>query len=227
MGLEKLREDIREDSEKQAAQIIAQARSTAREEESKAEAEAKAIVARALGEAQETSKEQFRMVSGARLRARKIIASARDAVVQRSMDSLLESLREIASSGKPSESGRYAKAFAALAKKAVKEVGPGAVLYCRRQDEALGQKIARVAGSIDCIGGAIAESADGLVRADNTFEAIAEEQADRLRAKAHGEIFGTKGKARRAHAGNAQEKPKGRKPILRGHSKKGRNKTQK
>lgn len=187
-GLQAVKAELRKDAEKNAREALEEGDAEAQRILEEARAQAKQIISRAEGEAQQQAAEEASRVSGARLAAGRIVAEAREKAIGQVLASLLGELSESASPRNSSKGG-YGKLFQKLARQGLKEV-EGGVIRCRKQDAPLAKKFGRVGEPIGCKGGLVAESADGRVRLDATFEGLLEEHKDELGSKAHELLFG-------------------------------------
>ncbi len=186
MTLEKLKQEVLSQAERQAKAVIAEAE---REEEQilgEARAKAKAIVdeKQKLGEAQarETAVE---LKASALLQAKRMESEAKEEVVENVLNQVRRELQEISKSKRA-----YEKIFETLAKQAIRALGEKEfVLKVNAKDKKLASKYGRIAGSIDTIGGVIAAKADGTIQINNTFEALLEENEEKLKQKAFEELF--------------------------------------
>ena len=70
------------------------------------------------------------------------------------------------------------------------EAGKGAKIHCSKKDAALAKKLGYAPVEMECAGGALAISQDEKLRADNTLEALFEENEENLRASASELLFG-------------------------------------
>jgi V/A-type H+-transporting ATPase subunit E len=174
METDKIRAAILEKAHKEAEEIVANAKTKAKDlmahakqqKEQRFEEEKKRIIS-------EAQREASRILAQSSLKARQEILKEQDAVINEIIAKTKENLAE-----KTAE----AKAFAILIREAVdafesKEklrlfVSPRDVAIVRKVvegDDGLKEQIAEVAER-DCLGGVIAESMDGMVCIDNTFD---------------------------------------------------------
>lgn len=184
MGLEELRNAIAEKASGDEKGILAEADAEAERIIADAEAQAKRMVAEAAAEARAASADEARKISSANLRARKIVSETQEALVQQAIAGLSKNLAGMRKTHKR----EYEKAFGLLAKQALAEM-PGALIRCSASDAAIAKKFGKVGKAIECSGGLVAESQDGRVRIDNTFDSLVEERRDGLKQKAYRLLF--------------------------------------
>ena len=184
MGIDELKQEISEGTRKQVDKLLEEARAQAKTVVDEARKQAKRIESEGKQKSLKEAEKKKIEVYGAKLQARKITSEAEDAVVRKVFGEMRGQLESFA------ESKDYEKILVKLAKEAVAELGGDAVLLVRKKDAALVKGIAKVSPkSIDCIGGVIAETPDGRVRVNNTFEALLEEHADEIRQKVFEDFF--------------------------------------
>ncbi|MFA6048684.1 MAG: hypothetical protein WC792_01915 [Candidatus Micrarchaeia archaeon] len=192
MGFEKLvremaqstseeEERIREEGRREAAGIISEARR-----------EAEKIRKAALAQAEEAAGRERYALATAGLEAEKIVSDARQAIVARVLSDCRELAFDEITSGK-----NYPALFEALAKSATDAAGKGSKLYCSKNDSGLAKKLGYSPVQLECAGGALAVSSDGQLRADNTLEALFEENEESLRSRAMELMFGNVKKKRK------------------------------
>ncbi len=185
MGIQELRKEIEANARKEAERMKEEAEKEAWRIVEDAEEKRKKMIEQARLEGGAVAKEEERRISSARLRARHIVAEAREAVVVKALDELAALLKELA------KTRDYPVVFSELAQAAVKELGvQEVVIECRKEDEALAKKLGRPTRFIECTGGAAAVSADGKVRVSNTFEALLESRREELKRRIFMELFG-------------------------------------
>ncbi len=187
MGLEELRKAIEDQAEKAETVVLADGKAEASRIIEEAKQQAEELVVKARVEAEAAKKDEARKISSANLRARRIVAEAEEAVIERTLSGLLARLGKMHSTHKT----EYAKAFGLLAKQALTEM-PGAKIRCAKRDAALAKKFGKLGEPIETAGGLLAESTDGRIRIDNTFESLIEERRDALKQEAHELLFGGK-----------------------------------
>ncbi len=190
MGLEELLNEVREKASAQEKALLSEAQGTASELLEQARGEATKVIAAGRAEGEALAVEESRKVSSAELRAKRILAEAREKIIAHAIDRLRAKLGALASAKAGEKKALYERLCSSLAKKAVAEIGGTAVLYCRKQDRPLASRHAPVRSEINCLGGVIAEDAAGRVRVDYTFERLLEERADELARIAYGHFFG-------------------------------------
>ncbi len=195
MTLEKLKQEVLDEAEKQAQAIAAEAE---REKEkilgeSRAKAKARVEENRRHGEAR-AKEMSVELKASALLQAKRIESEAREEAVE---SVLQEAKRELAETAK---GGRYEKIFDSLAAQAIRALGEKEfVLKASARDKKLAAKHGRVGEAIDTIGGVIAAKADGSIQINNTFEALLEENEEKLKQKAFEHLFGKQGESAQTH----------------------------
>lgn len=210
MGLEELEKAIRQEACERERELLGKARLQAAEVVKQAELQGEAEAGRILAEAGALAGEEARKVSSARLRARKIVAAAREKCVQAAISGLMQSLLKDAAAKSGESRKRYEKLLAQLAKRAAAEIGGGAELHCRAQDVPIVGKFGRAVGGAK-LPGVTAFSQGGLVKAEYTFAALIEQRQDVLKQKAFKMFFGG---ARAAAAAPCKAAPEGAKVKL-------------
>jgi len=189
VGLEELVKEIRHNAAEEEKRALAAAHESAREVLKSAVEESHAIVAAAREEGEALAVDEARKVSSARLKAKRVMAEARERVIQAAMGRLQKRLSELASAKAGEKAKLYEKLFAKMAKRAVEELGGDVVIYCRKEDAPLAGKYGH-ARALDCSGGLVAQDAGGRVRASYTFESLLEQYSVELKRVAYVEIFG-------------------------------------
>lgn len=125
-----------------------------------------------------SQKEMARVDGAAKLRSKKIIFDATEKLLENNVDLLREELAGFA------RSAQYRELLVRMVDYAGKRLGGKISVLCRKEDEAdlkaAGAKIA--AGGLAAIGGFKAESADGTLELDLTFEEVLRSRGDEVRA---------------------------------------------
>lgn len=133
-----------------------------------------------------SSREKAR-VSSAKMRGQRLVAEAEYALVEKVLKSAKKDLPKVA------KEKRYPKLFAFLAKQATAEFPSGDFrVLCNKRDFSIAKKFSKTPSALDCSGGLVVTSADGKVRANNTFEALFEERKEALEQKAFEKLFSKK-----------------------------------
>ncbi len=210
MSLEKVKNDLLSGADAEAQTLERQADEDTRQILAAAHAEAKKKIdeLRQLGE--EEAKRKDAELSAAKMKANKILAESREAAVRAVLDGVRSELHALA------KSPAYPTALEKLAKQALKEIGSGAVLTGRAADAKLLAKLAPVADApIETMGGCVALSADGRLWANNTFEALLEENEAELKEKIFRELFGGAKRKAGSETSEAKSVEKTKKPVVR------------
>jgi len=201
MGLNELRQEISKQALTETREIKRKAESEAQKIISEAREQAKALLER---EAEKTKAEVAQKEIGvyaARLQAKKIIADARNAVLNEALKQVKNELTKIA------ESREYPKIFEQLVKEGKNAIGKDCVLHVNKRDVTLAKKYGEVSATLNSIGGVVLISRDGRLRVDNSFEALLEEHANELKQLAFEQFFARKLK-QHAHAVEAKTRSK-------------------
>jgi V/A-type H+/Na+-transporting ATPase subunit E len=123
-------------------------------------------------------KEVTRVEGASKLQSKKTLFDATEKLLENNIAALKDALAEYASSP------TYPELLARMAKYASKRLGGKIAVTCRKQDEAAlkaaGAKIA--SASLNAIGGFKADSQDGTLELDLTFEEILRSREDEVRA---------------------------------------------
>jgi V/A-type H+/Na+-transporting ATPase subunit E len=123
-------------------------------------------------------KEVTKTEGAAKLQSKKLLFDATEKLLENNIAALGDSLAEYAASP------AYVETLTRMAKYASKRLGGKIVVTCRKDDEAAlkaaGAKVA--SGSLNAIGGFKAESEDGSLELDLTFEEILRTREDEVRA---------------------------------------------
>ncbi len=186
MSLEKLKQEVAGEAERQAAAIIRNAEREAGAILDEAHAKAKATVAgrEKLGESQ-AAEAALELRASALLQARRLESEAKEEVAENVLGEIGREFGEAAK--KPS----YEKVFDRLAREAVRALGSKEfVIKTNGRDRKLGAKHGPVSETIQTAGGLIVAKADGSVQINNTFEALLEENKERVKQKAFEGLFG-------------------------------------
>lgn len=181
MGLEPLVEDILDAGRKRADSIVAEARKERERTLSEARERASAITAARLAEARRAE---------AQMRARELAAAeleVRRARLQMERE-LLQAAAEGARRRIEALSGRESEA---LLEALLRKVPPGYRVYSAPRSEAfLRERLGPAyAGTISCLGGLAAESPDGSVRIDLTYDTLLSAAVERTMSEVHRLLF--------------------------------------
>ncbi len=180
--------EVRQEATAKANHVLNEARKNAKHLSLEAKKEADLILAGEKARALEEAEARSSIVSGARLKAKQVVTEARNKLVEEAVEDLRRELLEFA------KSREYKAVFSKLAKQAVSVMKRDCDLLVAKRDLALAKSLGYNAKPFDMLGGAIASSKDGLIRVNNSFEALLEERNDAVRQKAFEELFGKKGK---------------------------------
>jgi V/A-type H+-transporting ATPase subunit E len=179
MGVDALLKEV-EDKRKKALDALEAEYSAKREEVKKRTAEQVAyIMESAKREAVVLAQKEVTRVEGAaKLQSKKLLFDATEKLLENNIVALRDSLAEFASSP------AYPELLVRMAKYASKRLGGKITVTCRKEDEsalkAAGAKI--TSASLNAIGGFKADSEDGTLELDLTFEEILRGREDEVRA---------------------------------------------
>ncbi len=123
-------------------------------------------------------KEKTRIQGAAKLQAKKLLFDATEKLLENNIEALKEALADYA------ESPAYSELLTRMARYASKRLGGKTTVTCRKEDEATlkaaGAKIGST--SLNSIGGFKADSEDGTLELDLTFEEMLRSREDEVRA---------------------------------------------
>lgn len=166
MSLENAVQAILEKGKAEASRILEEARSERERMLSEVRAEAaKSLVDVEARSRQEAERRRVQGLARAELEARKIVLAAQKEALDRVYSGALARLGQLAEN---------ADFLRALLKANESEWRSGGKVYCHARDEAVVRKVvgASFAGTIECAGGVVIESADGTRRVDLRYESI-------------------------------------------------------
>ena len=182
-GFDYLVAEVRQEASTKAKSIRDEARKNAKKLIDDAVGHAGRMMEEEKSAAKQEAESRNTDVSAARLKAKQVLSEARDRLVQQALSELREELESFA------KSREYKSVFQKLAKQVVAAIGKDCELWVAKRDLPLAKSLGYNAKPFGIIGGAIASSRDGLVRVNNSFEALLEEKNDLLRQKAFQELF--------------------------------------
>jgi vacuolar-type H+-ATPase subunit E/Vma4 len=179
MGVDALLKEV-EDRRKKALEALEAEYSDRREEVTKRTAEQVAYTMEsAKREAVVLAQKEVTRVEGAaKLQSKKLLFDATEKLLENNIAALKDALAEY------SASPAYSDLLAGMAKYASKRLGGNIMVTCRKADEAaLKAAGARIASAnLNAIGGFKADSEDGTLELDLTFEEILRSREDEVRA---------------------------------------------
>ncbi len=185
MSFEQLLKTLEEKCKAEETAILSAAKNEAKKTNAIASEKAKQLMDDAKTDGQRLGEEQRAEISAnARLRERKMLAEAREVLLNKAIQGVEPLLQEFA------ETKEYEKVLLHLAKDCVNALGKDAVLHCRREDE----KILKVAGGfnvgspVKILGGVIAEAQEGKIKVDNSFETLLGNHNEKLKQIAYKEL---------------------------------------
>ena len=182
-GFDYLVAEVRQEASAKAKSIRDEARKNAKKLVDEAAGQAGRMMDEEKAAAHEEAEARSTEVSAARLKAKQVLSEARDRLVEQALFELKQELESFA------KTKEYKNVFQKLAKQAVFAIGKDHELWVAKRDLPLAKSLGYDAKPFGIIGGAIASSRDGLVRVNNSFEALLEEKNDLLRQKAFQELF--------------------------------------
>ena len=191
MGLEKLSKELLLDAKKESDSIIEKAMREVEGIIGAAEEKKRKIVEGAKSSGREMAlREKNEKISSANLGAKQLVDEEKNGAVEKALLEVFSQLGELR--GDKS----YQKLLKSLAVEGMKELGKDSVVIVNSKDHALAKKLfpntSKAAENI--AGGVIVASKDGLVRVDNSFEALFEQNRDGIKKDLFTELFGQDGK---------------------------------
>lgn len=184
MSLDKLIKRIKEEAEKEIRDIIGKAEEKAKriieEEEKKGREEAEKI--RREG-AKEAEKKKERILASARRKAKSYMIKAREELIERCIERIMNKLKEL-------NSKKYEEIMGSLIRNALEEIKDGYIISTRKEDEKIAKNVGiEIKGKIDGIGGVIIKSKDRSKEIDLTFDSLIERSRDEIRIKIAKKLF--------------------------------------
>jgi V/A-type H+-transporting ATPase subunit E len=179
MGVDALLKEV-EDRRKKALEALEAEYSAKREEVKKRTGEQVAyIMESAKKEAVVLAQKEVTRIEGAaKLQSKKLIFDATEKLLESNIVALRDALAEFAASP------AYSDLLARMARYASTRLGGKIVVSCRKQDEAAlkaaGAEVA--SANLNAVGGFKADSEDGTLELDLTFEEILRSREDEVRA---------------------------------------------
>jgi V/A-type H+/Na+-transporting ATPase subunit E len=179
MGVDALLKEV-EDRRKKALEALEAEYSAKREEVKKRTAEQVSyIMESAKREAVVLAQKEVTRIEGAaKLQSKKLLFDATEKLLENNIAALKDSLAELANSP------AYSELLGRMVKYASKRLGGKIAVTCRKQDEetlkAAGAKITST--NLNAIGGFRADSEDGTLELDLTFEELLRSREDEVRA---------------------------------------------
>ncbi len=179
MGVDALLKEV-EDRRKKALEALEAEYAAKRDEVKKRTEEQLAyIMENAKKEAAVASqREKIRIQGASKLQAKKIMFDATEKMLESNIGALKQSLAELASSP------AYPELLQKMARYASKRLGGKIAVTCRKADEATlkaaGAKVA--SADLNSMGGFVADSEDGTLELDLTFEELLRGREDDVRA---------------------------------------------
>ncbi len=166
MTLESAVEAILEQGKAEANRVLEEARN----ERQRMLSEVRAEAAKALAETEkaariEAERKRVQELARAELESRKIVLAAQKEALDKVYDGALERLGRLSDN---------AEILRSLLKANESEWRSGGKVYCSKRDEAVVRKIVgdSFAGTVECAGGVVIESADGTRRVDLRYETL-------------------------------------------------------
>jgi V/A-type H+/Na+-transporting ATPase subunit E len=179
MGVEALLKEV-EERRRKAIEALDSEYSAKREEVKKRTEEQLVYISEAAKKeaAALSQKETMRVEGAAKLQAKKVVFDATEKLLENNIEALRDSLAQLAASP------AYPDLLSGMAAYASKRLDGKIVVTCRKGDEAaLKAAGAKVASSnLNALGGFKADSEDGTLELDLTFEEILRSREDEVRA---------------------------------------------
>ncbi|MEK6942063.1 MAG: V-type ATP synthase subunit E [archaeon] len=187
MGLEKLSRELLVDAKKESDSVIAKAVREAEAIIGAAEERKRKIVEDAKSTGHKMAlREKNEKISAANLDAKQLIDEEKNAAIEKALAVVFSQLGELRGN-KP-----YEKLLKSLAVEGIKELGKDSVVIVNSKDHGIAKKLfpntSKEAENI--AGGVIVATKDGLVRVDNSFEALFEQNKDSIKKSLFAELFG-------------------------------------
>ncbi len=128
--------------------------------------------------ASQADKERTRITGATKLQAKKMAFDATEKMLEENVGNLRKSLADLA------QSKEYPDLLARMVRYASKRVGPRMRVVCRQADEPVLKKagVTIASSKLDSVGGFKAESEDGTLELDLTFEEVLRNHEERARA---------------------------------------------
>jgi len=168
MGLNDIIKDLEKDAKAEAAVILADASKQADAVLAKAKADAAQIGKDAAVRAEEDAKRSAHSVSLAKIEAARILTAAEREAYGLVAKKVREKLYAQAKDKKA-----YEKYVAAAVANGKMLVGSDYVVCANKRDQLLAKKYGPLSKTVlECEGGVVVTSPDGMVRSDSTFEAL-------------------------------------------------------
>ncbi len=168
MGLNEIIKDLEKDAKAEASAIVADANKQADAILAKAKADAAQIGKDAAVRAEEDAKRSAHSVSLAKIEASRILTAAE----REAYGLVAKKVREKLDAQSKDKKG-YEKYVADAVANGKKLVGNDFVLCANKRDQALARKYGPLSRTVlECEGGVIVTSPDGMVRSDSTFDAL-------------------------------------------------------
>ncbi len=179
MGVDALLKEVEERRRKALEALEAEYSAKQEEVKKRTEEQLAYVMESAKREAVAMAQKEVTKTEGAsKLQAKKLLFDATEKQLENNISALRDALAELA------ESSAYPDLLARMARYASKRLGGKIVVTCRKGDEgplkAAGAKVAST--SLNTMGGFKAESEDGTLELDLTFEEILRSREDEVRA---------------------------------------------
>lgn len=179
MGVDALLKEVEDRREKALEALEAEYGAKQEEVKKRTSEQVSYLMGSAKKEAVTLAQKEVTRVEGAsKLQSKKALFDATEKLLENNIAALRDALAEYASSP------AYPELLARMAKYASKRLGGKIAVTCRKQDEAAlkaaGAKVA--SANLNAIGGFKADSEDGTLELDLTFEEILRSREDEVRA---------------------------------------------
>jgi V/A-type H+-transporting ATPase subunit E len=179
MGVDALLREVEERRKKALEALEAEYASKREEVKKRTDEQVAFIMESAKREAaQAAQRERIRIEGAAKLQSKKVVFDATEKMLEGNIGALKQSLADLASSP------AYPELLNKMARYASRRLGGKIAVTCRKQDEptlrAAGAKITST--NLNSMGGFIADSEDGTLELDLTFEELLRDREDDVRA---------------------------------------------
>jgi len=187
MAIENLKKSILQEAEKEAGRIVSEAEAEAEKIKASSLEKARVILAQAKKKAEETGLQQMNdRVSSAKLKAKKMVAEANEALVENALEEIWNYFKKI-----PDQSD-YESIMKKFILSGQSSIGKNSVVFTNARDAKIAKKYAGNVSQdhVEISGGAIIKSSDGKIIVDNSLESIFQSKKNELRRLIYLELLG-------------------------------------
>lgn len=187
MAIENLKKGLIQEAEAEAGKIISAAEKEAEGIRAAGREKEKATLAEARKKADEMGRQQMNdRVSAAKLKAKKMVSEANEALVEKAMEKIWADFKEL-----PSDRN-YEGIMKGFISKGQSSMGKDSLVVTNSDDAKIAKKFAANVSQeyADISGGAIIKSKDGKIMVDNSLESIFGSKKQELRRLIYSELLG-------------------------------------